>query len=535
MKLKRIICLLLSLTLIISLAACKSGDKNKNEQGEEAKKSVISSLLYCNSDTFNPYTAKTEINRQLCGLIFEPLIKLDNEFNIVYRLAKEITNEEKIWTVKLIDTVFSDGSPLTAQDVVYSYNIAKASATTHASALYEVVNVTAIDSKTVAFELSRIDNYFENLLSFPIIKANSDTVVNSDGVAAAPIGCGRYLLNTDDYILEQNKSFFGKKGQIASIKLIDAPDSDAVSHYVEIGATDIYYADSSSANIVRMSGKRTQVNLNNLLYIGINSAYPELKNKNIRYAISAALDRNKICRNAFYNNAVAATGFFNPSFDDAKPYQTIDQTPNLKITVENFSQIGYNSKDEEGYYLNLSGRRVKFTLLVNQENQSKVIAAKLISEQLRAVGIEITVVEKSYDQYIAALQAGAFQLYLGEINILNNMDLSGLVVPGGSAAYGVVGPTQTPVADNTVEDNDDNEETDTPAQVIDTSISSIINGFYSGKDSFGSLVSVLLTEMPQIPICYRQGVLFYDSSIEDNVYASADDIYFSIEEYTFKN
>lgn len=534
MKTKRIICLLLSLSLVFSLCGCDKRNKDKGKGDNTPKNSVTASLLYSSSDSFNPYTAKTEINRQLCGLIYEPLIKLDNDFDIIYRLAKEITSDEKIWTVKLIDTVFSDGTPLTAEDVVYSYNIARASATTHASALYEVVTATATDSKTVVFELNRIDNYFANLLSFPIIKANSDTVTDSDGVAAPPIGCGRYTLNPEDSTLSQNKNYFGKKGQITKIKLIDAPDGDAVSHYVEIGATDIYYTDASTEGIVRMSGKRTEVNLNNLVYIGINSAYPELKNKNIRYAISAALDRSKICRNAFYNNAVAATGFFTPFFEDAKPYQTIDETPNLKITVENFSQIGYNNQDEEGYLLNLSGRRVRFTLLVNEENPSKVIAARLISEQLKAVGIEITVIEKSYEQYVAALQSGAFQLYLGEVNILNNMDLSGLVVPGGSAAYGVLGaaPQKAETTDANLDAEGDGNEA--PIEVVDTSISSIINGFYNGADSIGSVVSVLLTEMPQIPICYRQGVLFYDSDIKDNVSASADDIYLNIEEYTYK-
>ena len=47
-------------------------------------------LLYSSSDTFNPYTATTEINRQLCKLLYEPLIKLDNEFNLHYCLAEII-------------------------------------------------------------------------------------------------------------------------------------------------------------------------------------------------------------------------------------------------------------------------------------------------------------------------------------------------------------------------------------------------------------------------------------------------------------
>ncbi len=533
MKIKSLICIFLSLTLLLSFTGCKNGKKDKDKNNNQNEKSVTASLLYCKSDSFNPYTARTEITRELASLVFEPLIKLDNEFNVINRLAEEIESEGNVWKVKLIDAKFSDGTTVTADDIIYSYNLAINSKTTHASTLSSVKSVVAENSKTVVFTLKRIDNYFSNLLSFPIIKANSDTLLDSDGVAAAPIGCGRYIFDETQSLLIQNQNYFGKSGQIKTIKLIDAPDADAVAHYVEIGASDLYYSDSASGDIVRMSGKRTQVNLNNLVYIGINSAYPELKNKNIRYAISAALDRNKICRNAFYNNAIAATGFLNPLFDDAKPYQTIDSTPNLKITVENFDRIGYNSLDEEGYRLNFSGRRIHFTLLVNEENQSRVIAAELIKEQLKSVGIDITVVKKKYEQYMAALSQNAFQLYLGEISVPNNMDLSGLVISGGSAAFGVFGETVNPDKDN--ENKEENESAEEkPIEVVKTSVQSVIEGFYSGNDSIGSVVSVLLTEMPQIPICYRQGVLFYDSKIESGVNASADDIYLSIEEYAYK-
>ena len=176
MKLKKLICVLLSLTLLLSFTGCKSGGKDKDKDDTSDGKGITASLLYCKSDFFNPYTAKTEITRQLAGLVFEPLIKLDNEFNLVNRLAKEIENEENIWKVKLIDAKFSDGTKVTADDVIYSYNLAINSATTHASTLSSVESVAKEDSKTVVFTLKRIDNYFSNLLSFPIIKANSDTL-----------------------------------------------------------------------------------------------------------------------------------------------------------------------------------------------------------------------------------------------------------------------------------------------------------------------------------------------------------------------
>ena len=130
-----------------------------------------------------------------------------------------------------------------------------------------------------------------------------------------------------------------------------------------------------------MSGKKTEVNLNRLIYIGINSSYGSLQSKEMRYAISSALDRNAICQTAYYNNAIAAKGFFNPYFEATAAVQTIESKPNSKITVENLSKIGYNNMNSSGYYANSSGNNPVFTLLVNSENSSRVIAANLIAQQ----------------------------------------------------------------------------------------------------------------------------------------------------------
>ena len=62
----------------------------------------------------------------------------------------------------------------------------------------------------------------------------------------------------------------GKNRAIGEIRLINAPDSEAVGHYVEIGAADMYYSDISDGNILRMSGKKVNINLNHLIYIGVN-------------------------------------------------------------------------------------------------------------------------------------------------------------------------------------------------------------------------------------------------------------------------
>ena len=523
---KRIVCVALCLILAFTLAGCgdnKKGKPNKPDSTQSNTKTKEISMLYCRADTFNPYTAASEINRNLCELLYESLIKTDNEYNPIRRLAKTVTFGDKSCTVEINDCTFTDGTRLTANDIIYSYNLAKASATSYAAQLYEVIKVEALNDKAVLFTLSVNDPYFENLLDFPIIKAESDKNTDSDGVLQPPIGSGRYILSSDKSYLYLNDNYYGKKGKIKKISLIDTPDQDAVSHYVEVGAVSFYYAELGSGNIVRMSGKKAEVNLNNLVYIGINDSYGLLGNKNLRYALSSAINRSGVCSNAYHNNATPATGFFNPVFKEVSAVQSLSNEANLKITIENLNKIGYNSVDNMGYRVNKSGRRISLNLLVNSENRTRVLAANEIASNLKTAGIEINVVEKPYAQYVADLTSGNFQLYLGEINILQNMDLSALVIKGGAAAYGVG------LKGNEIVIDESGKEAIAPDTVANA-----ITAFYNKEIPISDVAGILLTEMPQIPICYRKGLLFYNEAIS-GVKASESDIYFNIESYYFKN
>ncbi len=532
---KKLICILIAMCMVFTLTACR--DTEDTQSGESAPLSAEDTggdkeitLLYSASDTFNPYTAVTETNRQLALLLFDPLVKTDNNFEIKLCLAASVENTEKVCTVRLRDAVFSDGSAVTAQDVVYSYNIARESATDYAARFYEVESVVA-EGNSVIFNLTQHDPYFANLLDFPIIKADTSGITDSDGVETIPVGCGRYIFDEAAAALRINEKYYGAKGEIGEIKLINSPDADSTAHYVEVGATDLYYTDADDGNIARMSGKKSNVNINRLVYIGINSSYGSLQTKEMRYAISSAIDRQAVCQTAFYNDAVSATGFLNPNFTAAAAVQTIKPTPDIEITVENLGKIGYNNMTAEGYYANSAGNNPVFTLLVNSENASRVAAAHMIAAQCKTAGIEIMVIERSYEQYMQLLSSNGFQLYLGEIQVLPNMDLKQLTVSGGTAAYGVSGGTTADTADS--EDADGEAEAPTePTQK--SNCTAVFESYHSGTCAISDVAGTLLTEMPQIPICYRNGVFFNSDKITDGVVASHSDIYFSIENYQFK-
>ena len=66
-----------------------------------------------------------------------------------------------------------------------------------------------------------------------------------------------------------------------------------------------------------------------------------------------------------------------------------------------------------------------------------ILQINLIKKQLGEAGIKINLKTTSSEQFASALKNGHFQLYLGEIKLNRNMDVSSLVLKGGSAAYGM--------------------------------------------------------------------------------------------------
>ncbi len=512
---KRITSILLVLVVIFSFTSCSSEKGEK--QGEEIKAETLKTknsitLLYSAADGFNPYKVKTETNRNLLKLVYEPLVKLDNNFNPVYKVAKAVNVKKNSCTVTLKNLSFSDGSSLTANDVAYSFRLAKKSKTGYASKLYNIKDVSVTDGKTLKFTLKKHDPYCANVLTFPILKKGSEANADSDGVLMAPIGSGKFKVNSaNDGLVANEKS--GYKGTITSVRLINAPDTESVTHYAQIGAADMYYSDISDGSLSRMTGEKQNVNLNNLVYLGINKNNAQLNQNLLRQAISTAVDRSVICQNAYFNNALAATGFFSPVWCETNSVQNIQNTTNREITIENLEKIGYNRLDDGAVRENEKGQRLDFTLLVNSDNNNRVLAAKLIKDQLESFGFKITIVKKSYKEYLKALKKGDFALYLAEVKLTENMDISSLIHKGGSAAYGI----------RKSKKNNDSQKT----------IDEVLKGFNEGKNSITDLATVLQGQMPFVPLCYRTATLFYNDKIENVNNSSESDIYFSIDSYIY--
>lgn len=528
--------------LTVCLAGCKSPDNTTSTptQDGDSVSTVPSALsLFFNAkDSLNPYAVTSEHNYKLQTLLYDPLVKINPTFQPEFVIAESVELSGKTCTVVLKSVSFSDGSALTAHDVVYSIKLAKASTLSYAEQLKNVKTYTATDSHTVTITLDRHDPYFTNLLTFPILKAESEKRTDGNKIVLPPIGSGRYIFNRETATLTANPYHINGVSPIATINLIDAPDMEVLDFNLESDNVDIYNSDLRDGKMPSMNGSVSATTLNNLVFLGMNINSTWLQYPELRYALSYAVDRTQITTKAYHSYALPATGIFSPLWEDTKGVQNLPSTANLQNSIANLEDLGYNNKDSEGFLVNSKGKRLTLSLICNEENDRRVAAAILIKQQLEAVGIAVNVKLLTFNQYSRALSGGDFDLYIAEVSFFNNMDVSELVTSTGSVSYGIpeikAEPTDSDKQPETPSDS--GADTAAPEDIIGSeethinnkTLDDAVKAFYDGNASIVDIVNAFNADMPIVPLCYRSGITVLSNDLENSQISSVTDVYYGI-------
>ncbi len=538
MNFRKIFALIMAVAMLLSAMGCgsendSSGNTSSSAPNTEPQVTKSLTLLYSASDSLNPYKAETLINRRLSTLIFDPLVKMDANLQPQFILAKEVAFSGKDCVITLNTALFSDSSPVTADDVVFSLKLALESEhTAYKQQLSTVKDFKAQEDGTVKITLTKADPYFANLLDFPIIKKNSDNIKDENNIVQPPIGSGRYVFDPKEKMLTANQSHISSTPNVCTVNLVNAPDETVVKYNLEVGNIDIFYSDLADGIIPPMSGNSNRVQLNNLVYMGINLSDSVLKDPKVRYALSSSVDRTAICNDAYFSYASPATGLFNSTFEDAGGLQNLTKTPDLENVVAILKEIGYNSKDEEGFFVNKNGKALEFKLVTYKENERRLKTAELVKQQLESAGFKIKIVSLDWDKYLSALKSGDFDLYIAETKLPNNMDVSPLVTSGGALAYGI--PTQSAATDKTNKNNETKDNVDNKPEEDEKPLSSVplldsaVHGFYNELLSLVDIINAFNAEMPLIPLCHRQGITVGSPTVNVDGMSTLSDAYFNI-------
>ena len=442
------------------------------------------SLPFNKTDGLNPYYAKSCENLYLCSLLYEPLFSTDSGYNAIPDLAQSIIVSGTTASVSIrTDADCRGSSQINAYDVVYSFNMAKASYAWSGN-LTGVLSATAMNNNTIEFALSFCDQYIANKLTFPIVKSGT-----ADSQPAIPTGSGDYY-----YIQNILKSVQNTE---KTIELYAVDTNDSSENAFKIGKTDVYFNDLADCNYTSVTGANYSVQLNNMVYLGLNSARGALT-KNVRSAIAAQINAEETAVSSYQGHATAVKLPVNPESDMVKGLSQIDVKSNKALAetiLDRCGFINYSGKAKtNGAYL------LSFTLIVNNDNRYRVAAAYNIADSLNACGFLINVQALSFVDYNQRIASGNYDMYIGEIKLDNSMDISPFF---GSGAHGMgIDKTEKCVTD--------------------------YYKFRAGEMTAEEYYEVFSEYYPFIPICFRKGNVVFSGDVNPQTNSFPNNIYSGI-------
>lgn len=453
---------------------------------EPARPEVLR-LPWVPDDSLNPYTLQTRSNYDITRLLYDSLLQLDEQFTPQPVLAESVQLEGTLCLVTLRDGLtFDDGAPITAADVVYSLETARASAL-YGPSLSHVAGASVLSNTTLSIELSTPDRNFAHLLTFPIIREGSAADAN-------PVGRGRYRYNPSNRTLTLNEDYPQPGGCVKLVVLVRMEESEAASFYLKTGEIDYIYTEPGEEAQVLSSGSKP-VDVNRLVFLGVNGGRRPTSQPSFRLALSLALDRQGLVQQAFGGRAVASKAPFHPLF-----WQPEQEPSQVEIAREEANALldGLGYERQADGMRHYQGAPLRLTLVAVEGREA---LARQLQEQLAQVGVELQLTMLPYSDYLAALAASSFDLYIGEIQLPYNMDIGAILRPGSAAGAGVA---------------------------YDEALLESYEALMAGEIGYADFYGQFEQAMPFVPLCYRQGAVSFSRNFYADIVATERDIFYNI-------
>ena len=374
--------------------------------------------------TINPLFAATDSEKAASGLVYASLLSYDKTNHLRGDLAAtwSVSSDGKSWSVKLRPSlVWSDGRPLTADDVVFTVNLIKNSAVGSPLATgWRTVAVAKISASEVKFTLPNAYMSFPFALTFGVLPqhvfqniapSELKNAVKLDQTAA--VGSGPFTLKAHETLASgqvvwrfaPNGKYYAGAPRLSALTIRTYADNQELTSGLERGEINAAAGLSASAAATAAADRQlTAAPLADGVFVMFNNSAPLTSDKNLREALRLATDRAALRQTAADGGKLAApTALETPVARGV--YASIDELrqPNLDAAA------AAKQLDAAGWKLGGDGLRAKngqtLTLsVVTVKGTDYEPVAQALVKQWRKLGVDA--------QLTAADPATAQQNYL---------------------------------------------------------------------------------------------------------------------------
>lgn len=385
-----------------------AGPNTRKEQSETPKESVIvvmgpSSEPESGFDPAYGWGAGEHVHEPL---IQSTLTVTTADLKIGYDLAVEMetSGDGLVWTVKLRDDVkFSDGEPLTAEDVAFTYNMLRDTSSVNDFTMLK--EAKALDEATVEFTLNRPYSIWPYTMAITGIVPEH---AYGPDYGSHPIGSGRYLLKQWDkgqqVILEANPDYYGEAPKMKKVTILfmdeDAAYAAALSGQVDLAYTSAAFSEQTVPGFSLFSCETVDNRGFNLPVTpagetdenGVALGNDFTADIQVRRAINLAINREEMIEHVLNGHGTAA-------------YSVCDKMPWYNPTAELSydSELAVSLLEEAGWKPGADGIRERdgvraaFQMLYPAGDSVRQALCEDTANQLAAVGIDVTVEGVGWD------------------------------------------------------------------------------------------------------------------------------------------
>lgn len=403
--------------------------------GQDGQKSVLTIGMTQGIDSMNPVRGVTVAAFEAWNMTYPTLTdKAAKDFATVPGLATkwESSDDGKTWTYTLRPGMkWSDGEPLTAEDVAYTVNRSRdeawlnhASTTGNLTATATSPTEVVIKSKVPDPKLPTMDVYvvpkhiYEQYDAKAITKWNGQTDVAGGPYSLAEFKKGQFARFT------ANPDFWGGKPAIDEVVIRKFNNADAMVAALKRGEVDFvqnvpegqYLNLQKDPDFVTLEGRQGgfdefAINMGD----GLKKPHPALLDQKVREAIAHAIDKQTIVDRVLRGigePAEAVSPSANPAWTPDIP-----EDQRFEFDLEKAKQIlddaGYEDTDGDGIReMPGGGQPLNFRYAVRSESDSAPRIAEFITGWLKEIGIGTT--QKTYDdgQLTEVIGKGDYDMFV---------------------------------------------------------------------------------------------------------------------------